>query len=103
MPWSFLTNKEHESMIVQYSPLFLQKIKKLNVRIYKSLRKRLFIFSQNPNDPIFRNHALRGEWEGYRSIDITANWRALYEEIKSDEGTIAYFSYIGTHKQLYGW
>jgi len=90
-------------MIIQYSPAFLEKAKKLNVRIYKNLKVQILIFSKNPYDLILRNHALRGKWEGYRSIDITTDWRALYEEIKTGSETIAYFSYIGTHKDLYGW
>lgn len=90
-------------MIIKYSPSFFKTLKKTSVRIRNSFKKRILIFSRNPNDPVLRNHELRGEWKGYRSINITANWRALYEEIKSSEGTIAYFSYIGTHKQLYGW
>lgn len=90
-------------MIVQYSPDFLQRVKKLNVRIYKSLKKQLEIFSKNPNDPILRNHALRGDWKGYRNINVTADWRALYEEAYEGGEVIAYFSFIGTHKDLYGW
>lgn len=90
-------------MIVQYSPAFLEKVKKLNVLVYKSLRMQILVFSRNPYDPVLRNHALRGEWQGYRSIKITADWRALYKEIKSGDEIIAYFSYCGTHKQLYGW
>ncbi len=90
-------------MIVQYSPLFLKELKKLNVKIYKSLRKQLLIFSKDPNNPILRNHALRGDWKGYRSINITADWRVIYEEIKSGNEIIAYFSYLGVHKELYGW
>lgn len=90
-------------MIVHYSPEFIQEMKKLNVRIYKQLRKRLAIFSKHPNDPILRNHELRAEWEGYRSIDITADVRVIYEEVKSGAEIVAYFSYIGTHKELYGW
>jgi addiction module RelE/StbE family toxin len=90
-------------MIVQYSPIFLKNVKKLDVRIYKSLRAQILMFLRNPYDPVLRNHELRGEWEGYRSINITKDWRALYEEIVSGSETIAYFSYIGTHKQLYGW
>lgn len=90
-------------MIVQYSPAFLEKVKKLEVRVYIRLRKQILIFSKNPYDPVLRNHELRGKWEGYRSINITADWRALYEEIEDGDETIAYFSYIGTHNRLYGW
>lgn len=90
-------------MKIQYHPVFLEKLKKSNVRIRNKFLKQLAIFIKNPDDPILRNHSLREEWEGYKSIVIIADWRALYEEIISDDETIAYFSYIGTHKELYGW
>jgi len=90
-------------MIVQYSPDFLQRVKKLNVRIYNSLRKQLEVFSRNPNDPILQNHDLRGEWKGYKSININSDWRVLYQEIREGGEVIAYFSFIGTHKDLYNW
>jgi len=40
--------------------------------------------------------------EGYRSINITGDWRALYT-IKGDGkgGEIAVFEILGTHSQLY--
>lgn len=89
-------------MIVKYSPRFLVLVKKVNVRIRKSLKKRIAIFIQNPNDPELNNHALRDEYTGYKSIDVTADWRAIFEEIQIDENTIAYFIGLGTHKELYG-
>jgi len=90
-------------MKIQYDPEFIKQLKKTNVRIRKSFIKRIYIFQRNPKDPILRNHELRGEWKGYRSINITADWRALYEEIHAGGEIIAYFSFIGTHKELYSW
>ena len=55
-------------------------------------------------DPIYpqlRNHPLRGKHVGKRSIDITADWRAIYEEKLEREEIIAYFIALGTHSQLY--
>jgi addiction module RelE/StbE family toxin len=45
-----------------------------------------------------RNHPLSGKYEGFRSIDVTEDWRALYR--KEPERII--FVDIGTHTQLYG-
>lgn len=90
-------------MKIQYDPGFIKQLKKTGVRIRKSFIKKLYIFQRNPNDSILQNHQLRGEWKEYRSINITADWRALYEEISEGEEIIAYFSFIGTHRDLYGW
>lgn len=89
-------------MRVKYSPLFLAKVKKVDVRIYKSLRKNLAIFIKDPSNPQLDNHELYEEWEGFRSIDVTANWRAIYEEIDEGEEVVAYFEVLGTHEELYG-
>ncbi len=88
-------------MKINYDPEFLRKLKKVDVRISRSLKKRIEIFIKNPNDPQLKNHLLKDEYEGYKSIDITADWRAIYEEIEEEEENIAYFFLIGTHKKLY--
>ncbi len=90
-------------MIVKYSPRFLTLLKKkVDVRIRKSLKERIAIFIQNPNDRELNNHPLRDKYVGYRSIDITADWRAIFEEIQIGENTVAYFIGLGTHEELYG-
>lgn len=89
-------------MIIKYSTVFLKTLKKLDVRIRKSFKEQILLFSKNPNDPQLNNHPLKREYQGLRSIDITANWRAIYEEKHEGEEETAYFVLIGTHKQLYG-
>lgn len=88
-------------MKVQYDSDFLKKLKKLNVRIRKSFRKRLEIFLSNPLDLALNNHKLRDKYLGYRSIDITGDYRAIYEELDEGDEPIAYFFQIGTHQELY--
>lgn len=89
-------------MTIKYSPGFFNKLREIDVRIQKRLKERILIFSKNPNNLQLNNHALKREYEGYRSIDITADWRALYKEIRERDENIAYFVLLGTHKQLYG-
>ena len=89
-------------MIIIYDPAFLKVLKKANVRVRKSVKERMLLFSKEPENPQLNNHFLRDEYVGYRSIDITADWRAIYEEIYRDEDIIAYFIILGTHKDLYG-
>jgi len=89
-------------MRVKYSPAFLSILKRVDVRIRKSLRESIAIFIRNPNDLELDNHDLRDEWLGYRSIDVTENWRALYKEITENDESVAYFIALGTHDGLYG-
>lgn len=89
-------------MKVFYDPAFYEKLKKVNVRIRKSVKERMLLFSKNPNDLALNNHALRDEWQGYRSIDITNDIRAIYKELQIGEDIVDYFEIFGTHKELYG-
>ncbi len=89
-------------MRIVYDPAFLEKLKKVDVRIKKSLKERLLIFSKNPNDLQLDNHPLREGYQGLRSIDITADYRAIYKETEIGEEIVAYFVLFGTHDQLYG-
>lgn len=88
-------------MTVRYDPDLLKKLKKLDVRIRKRFKERIEIFIKDPNNLQLHDHALREKWEGYRSIDVTNDWRAIYTEKIEREKTIAYFVEIGTHKDLY--
>ena len=89
-------------MIIRYSSLFLKTLNKLDVRIRKSFKEQILLFAKNPNDLQLDNHQLKRERQGLRSIDITADFRAIYEERYEGGKETAYFVLIGTHKQLYG-
>ncbi len=88
-------------MKIQYDPDFLKKLRKVNVRIRKSFESQIRIFLEDSHNPQLNNHPLREPYLGFRSIDITADYRAFYEEISGGEETVAYFSALGTHDELY--
>ena len=88
-------------MNVKLSPGLLKKLKKSDVRIRKSFKERILVFSKNPQDLELDNHSLKREWKGYRSIDITSDLRAIYQEIQIGGETVAYFVALGTHNELY--
>ena len=88
-------------MNVKLAPDLIKKLRKLDVRIGNRFREKIIIFEKNPNEPELHNHELRKPYEGLRSIDITNDWRAIYEEITLGEDTVAYFSILGTHYELY--
>ena len=59
---------------------------------------RIQLFQKNPFHPVLNNHALHGVYQGYRSINITGDLRAIYEEVNSDT---VHFIALGTHQELY--
>ncbi len=88
-------------MRVEYDPDFIKQLKKLNVRIRNDFKTAIILFAKDPNNSALNNHELQDKWIGYRSIDITSDFRAIYEEIRTEQKTYAYFSAIGTHQDLY--
>ncbi len=89
-------------MIIRFTQEFRKQYKKADVRTKRSFDQHIAIFTKNPMDLQLRNHVLRDKWQGYRSINITADWRAFYrEEVGVDEEIIVYFIALGTHSQLY--
>ena len=80
---------------------FVKLYKKSDVRLKKSIDEKLRVFVKNPFELELDNHALRDEWEGYRSIDITNDYRAIYKEVREGEQIKALFVAFGTHKELY--
>lgn len=88
-------------MKIQYAPGFIRKLKRADVKIRKSFVQKILIFSKNSSDPQLKNHKLREPYQGLRSINITADYRAIYEESTIGEDQIAYFVLLGTHEELY--
>ena len=88
-------------MKVQFDTDFYRLYKKSNVRIRNAVDEKIRRFEKDPYDPELNNHELHGIYEGLRSINITNDYRALYEEVDEGDEPIAYFSILGTHKELY--
>ena len=85
-------------MIIQTTKSFDKQFVKLDAKNKQKFKMRLSLFKNNPFDITLRNHALKGKYLGYRSIDITGDIRALYT-VKGN--TVIIFGFIGTHSQLY--
>ena len=81
---------------------FIKLYKKAAVRMRKQVDEKLLIFSKNPYDLGLHNHELHEEWEGYRSIDITNDYRGIYKEVHEGGEINASFVALGTHDELYG-
>ena len=85
-------------MRIIFHKQFKKKYKKLSENDKRHFKDRRNMFLENPFHPILKNHALSGEYLRYRSINITADLRAIYEPIDSET---ALFLNIGTHSELY--
>jgi addiction module RelE/StbE family toxin len=88
-------------MNIVYDPNFLEKLKKVDVRVRRSVKERILLFYKNHNDLQLDNHPLRESYLGYRSIDINSDYRAIYKEVQIGTEAVAYFVALGTHKELY--
>lgn len=85
-------------MAVKFNKQFVKERDKADKKIKEAFDKRLEIFLKDPFDPRLNNHSLTGSYRGYRSINITGDWRAIYTENQEE----AIFVALGTHSQLYG-
>ena len=85
-------------MRITYSRNFIKQAEKLPPKLQAKLHESIKLFRVNPLHPSLRNHALKGKYATYRSINITGDFRALYLE----KGNETVFDQIGSHAQLYG-
>ena len=85
-------------MNIQTTKSFDKQYSKLSTKIKNQFKVRVELLRVNPFDISLRNHALKGRYLGYRSIDINGDVRALYT-VKGD--VVIIFGFIGTHGQLY--
>lgn len=85
-------------MEVIYHSKFLKLYEKIPTKVQKKFESCIAVFQSNPFDLRLRNHALKGRWEGFRSIDVTGDWRAVYFPRTKD---LVEFYAIGRHSQLY--
>lgn len=84
---------------IEFSKRFVKSLKKAPKKIQIAFRNRLEIFISDKFNPILNNHSLAGKYQGYRSINITGDWRAVFKE--NGSGKVAYFIIIDTHSNLY--
>lgn len=84
-------------MRIIYTRVFVKMLKKSPPKIQAAFKKRLTLFIEDEFHPLLNNHVLSGELFGYRSLNITGDWRAIFTE---DEQGVC-FEVIGTHSKLY--
>lgn len=85
-------------MRIDYHKDFLKSFKKLSKKVKDNFKKRQILFEENEFDPVLNNHALKGKWLGYRSINVTGDIRAVF---KRDNDKVIFVA-IDSHSNLYG-
>ena len=86
-------------MNILFHRKFTKRYRKLPKKLRQRFKEQIAVFGENPFDPVLRNHALAGNFKGYRSVDVTGDVRAIYKAL--DAVTVE-FALIGTHHELYG-
>jgi len=84
--------------MIDFHKDFAKNFKKLPSKIQKKFQERLLLFEQDAFNPTLNNHGLNGEYQGYRSINVSGDIRAIYKKSSRD----IFFVTIGSHSKLYG-
>jgi addiction module RelE/StbE family toxin len=85
-------------MKVIFHKSFIKMAQKLSPKVKQKMSERIELFASDPLNSQLRTHALYTHYKGSYSIDITGDYRAIYQLV--DDET-ALFTHIGTHSQLY--
>ena len=89
-------------MEIKYTTKFRKQYRKADKKIKSAFAQTLELLLTDTHNPFLRNHTLKDKYAGYRNIDVTDDWRAVFKETKLGEKTLYLFHMLGTHKELYG-
>ena len=78
---------------------FVKQMKKLPRPLRAQVMGRVQIHSNEPSNALLSDHKLNPPWDGYRSINITGDYRLIYKKLASD---VYFLRTVGTHHQLFG-
>lgn len=84
----------------EYSSAFNKDIKRIQKRgldMSMLIKVVNILVYQRPLDSQYRDHALRGNWIGYRELHISFDWLLIY---RYSSGAV-YFARTGTHSELF--
>lgn len=76
-----------------------KKLKKVTADMRERVLERLALFMVDQRSPLLNDHKLSGARKNQRSINITGDWRLIYEQY--NEETVRLID-IDTHSNLYG-
>ncbi len=85
-------------MIITYRKDFKKDFQRLSSKKKEKFGEKILLFESDEFNPILNNHSLRGKYEGYRSINVTGDLRAIYKKSSKEIMFVA----IDSHSNLYG-
>lgn len=85
-------------MDVDFTKAFNKQFDKLPRKKQVQARDAVALFVEDISATPLRNHGLKGEWLGYRSISAGGDLRLHYQVITE---TKVLFVAVGSHSQLY--
>jgi len=85
-------------MKIEYHRKFLKSFAKLPNKIKSRFYERLRLFANDQYNLLLENHSVEPIYPHMRSINITGDYRALFEVIGDSN---IEFMRIGTHSELY--
>ena len=88
-------------MRIKYVKTFLKSYNKLDQKIKDKFDEKLMLFWKNPFERILNNHALTWKYTWFRSINITWDYRAIFQELWEWKYEFIAFIDIWTHSDLY--
>jgi addiction module RelE/StbE family toxin len=86
-------------MRIDFHRNFNKRFARLPKKQKEQFKLRLVEFVQDPYNPVLNNHGLKGKFQGYRSINVSGDLRAVFIPHNDNH---AEFVDIGSHSQLYG-
>lgn len=96
-----MTQRQDIKMDVKFSRKFRKQYNKASRKIQSEFDRRLKLFLQDQFHPLLNNHSLTSNLKGYRSINITGDWRAIFSEYEEIERRVIVFEILGTHSEIY--
>jgi len=85
-------------MDVDFTKTFNKQFEKLSEKKQKQTKAVIALFLKDTTTPSLRNHALKGEWLGYRSISAGGDFRLHFKMI--NKNTVLFVA-VGSYSQLY--
>ena len=82
-----------------YSKQFKKSYQKLSPKQQQKVDESLMTFEQNPFFPSLKNHALRGRYQGLRSLSAGGDLQIIFREKEKYLEVI--FLQVGSHNQVY--
>lgn len=91
-------------MKIKRTSIFKRDFKKLvkkhyDVTRFEKVAQDLFDYDIEALSRKYRDHALKGEWHGYRELHIQADWLLIYQ-LNNDELTLT-LTRTGSHDDLF--